>query len=99
LYYPFTEPLVNPDINCLLANKYTIIIGTMDMAEPANIIFHAAAPSPVFLRATTPTVRGLSLALDMVNTRGKMYSFHAPLKDKSATEANAGLSTGSMILQ
>ncbi|MNY81525.1 hypothetical protein D3C86_2231260 [compost metagenome] len=44
-----------------------------------------------------PTVRVCSFGLVMVNTSGRMYSFHAPRKVNKAVTARAGRSKGRMI--
>ena len=73
-------------------------IGTIAMVAPANMIFHAAAPSPAFFNMVTPTVRGRFEASVIVNTSGRIYSFQPPRKDNSATVARIGFNTGRMIL-
>ena len=76
-----------------------MMIGTMEITEPANIMFHAAALSPMFLRETTPTVKGLKDGLDIVKIIGIIYSFHPPLNDKRATAERTGFKIGRIIFQ
>ena len=70
----------------------------MEIVAPANIRFHAAVPSPLFLSMVTPTVSGRIFSLDMVNTRGMIYSFQPVRKDKRQMVARIGFSKGRMIL-
>lgn len=54
--HPFTAPLVSPEIKYLFKNKYTISIGMIAIEAPAIIRLYEEAPSPVFLKLTTPTI-------------------------------------------
>ena len=98
-HHPFTAPADIPLIKYLPKKQYTTSIGTMAMVAPANIIFQAAVPSPAFLSIFTPTVKGLIDSLVMVNTNGRIYSFHPCLKDRSAMVAITGLRSGRITIR
>ena len=95
---PLTAPAATPPMKYLWKKIYTRIIGTMAIVAPANIIFHAAVPSPAFFSMFTPTVRGLIASLLMVKTSGSTYSFQPCRKESSAIVAMTGLSSGAMTL-
>ncbi len=64
------------------------------MLAPANMISHAAAPSPAFFSIFTPTVSGRRFSFVIVNTSGRIYSFQPCLKESSAIVAITGFNSG-----
>src|SRR5699024_10061806 len=94
-YYSLTAPFITPEMNCLCKNKKNIMIGAIDITEPAAINLQSEVNVPDSIFSPSGNVN-ISLSPTIIN--GQRKSPHAVINVNIVNDKIDGVTSGMIIL-